>query len=81
MVVRTQPGSRGSGHEISWFDQSPDGNRIMIESDDAGPPYLDRFATFTSQGVFERLLLETSFDGYNFVQPYRRSSGGFLPRR
>jgi len=54
-----------AGHEISWFDQSPDGNRIMIKSGDAGPPYLDRFVTFTSQGVFERLLLDISLDGYN----------------
>jgi hypothetical protein len=54
-----------AGHEISSFGQSPDGNRIMLKSDDAGPPYLDRYVTFTSQGVFERLLLETSFDGYN----------------
>jgi hypothetical protein len=55
-----------AGHVISGFVLSPDGNRIMIKSGDAGPPYLDRFVTFTSQGAFERLLLEASFDGYNF---------------
>jgi hypothetical protein len=55
-----------AGHVIHSFAQLPDGG-IMIKSGDAGPPYLDRIATFTSQGVFERLLLETAFDGFNYT--------------
>lgn len=55
-----------AGHSIGGFAESPDGNRIIIKSSDSGQPYLDRFVTFTNQGTFERVLLETPFDGYNF---------------
>lgn len=55
-----------AGHVIHSFGQLPDGG-IMIKSGDAGPPYLDRIATFTRQGFFERLLLEAAFDGFNYT--------------
>lgn len=56
---------KDDGRAIDWFNQSRDGNRIMIISYDQGPPYHHRFVTFTAQGIFERLLFEGALDCYN----------------